>query len=315
MDGFLNINKPAGWTSHDVVAKIRRLLGVEKAGHTGTLDPAATGVLPICVGKATKVARFLLETDKEYRMVMRLGEATDTQDGTGTLLERRSVDSVSHDEIRKTVEGFQGSLLQVVPMYSAVKVKGQPLYKAARQNRQIERPTRRVIIYRVCILGIEDRRHDGVIDVTMEVACSKGTYIRTLCADIGEKLSVGGHLLRLERRCSGPFHIDESIQIEEVQKRVAGGSLQEKLVPIQEALSSYPSLRVTQKASSRVIHGGEIWGHELAASPAKFETGETVLVYNASSELIALASALMSNERMTELRKTGTVFKVDKVLV
>ena len=315
MNGFLNIDKPAGWTSHDVVAKLRRVLGVKKVGHTGTLDPAATGVLPICVGKATKVAQFLLEMDKQYRVIMRLGGVTDTQDATGTLLEQKPVDRVSHEEIRKTVEGFQGPVTQLVPMYSAVKVGGQPLYKAARQKKIVDRPSRRVMIYRINLLNIEDRRDGGIIDVTFDITSSKGTYIRTLCADMGEKLGVGAHLLRLERRCSGPFEIGEAMPIEEVQRTVSTGKIKEKLIPIHQALSRFSSLRVNSKVSDRIIHGGKISTGEFTSAPAQFETGETILVYNASNELVALASALMSSKRVAEVHSGGEVFKIRKVLV
>jgi tRNA pseudouridine55 synthase len=315
LNGFLNINKPSGWTSHDVVAKIRNLLGVQKVGHAGTLDPAATGVLPVCIGKATKVAQFLLETDKQYRLVMRLGETTDTLDATGTILERKPAVSVGHDLIRKAVEGFRGSQMQTVPMFSAVKVGGRPLYKSARQNLQVERPSRRILIYAIQVTGIRDRPEAGVIDVEMDVACSKGTYIRVLCADIGEKLGTGAHLFRLERRASGPFEIGDSIDLEEVARRTADGSIGEVLTSISKALSGYSSLRVNPKASGRVIHGGGISGEELTDAPTKFKTGETVLVYNSGNELVALASALMSRDGPAEGPPAGLVFKIDKVLV
>ena len=351
MNGFLNIHKPAGLTSHDVVAKVRRLLGVQRVGHTGTLDPAATGVLPICIGKATKVAQFFLETDKEYRVVMRLGEATDTEDATGKVLSRRPIASLTHEKIQKTVEGFQGLQSQIAPMYSAVKVGGEPLYKAARQGRQVERPSRRVIIHRINVLGIEhpdsaaphgppDISEDQalpvrargvgaseditlphphgpphIIDVTFDVTCSKGTYVRTLCADIGEKLGVGGHLLRLERRRSGPFHIDKAIHLSEVQQRTAEGSIGEKLIPMEEVLSSYPSLRVTPEAERFVLHGAPIGAREITYFPMEFKTGKAVLVYNAAGELVALASALIDRDQMAGVGRAAPVFKINKVLV
>ena len=315
MNGFLNIHKPAGLTSHDVVAKVRRLLGVQRVGHTGTLDPAATGVLPICIGKATKVAQFFLETDKEYRVVMRLGETTDTEDATGKVLSRRPIASLTHEKIQKTVEGFQGLQWQIAPMYSAVKVGGEPLYKAARQGRQVERPTRRVIVHRINVLGIEVRDRDDIIDVTFDVTCSKGTYVRTLCADIGEKLGVGGHLLRLERRRSGPFHIDKAIHLSEVQQRTAEGSIGEKLIPMEEVLSSYPSLRVTPEAERFVLHGAPIGAREITYFPMEFKTGKVVLVYNAAGELVALASALIDRDQMAGVGRAAPVFKINKVLV
>jgi tRNA pseudouridine55 synthase len=315
MNGFLNIAKPAGWTSHDVVAKVRRLLGVPKVGHTGTLDPAATGVLPICIGKATKVAQFLLEMDKEYRVVMRLGVVTNTQDATGTVLQRKPVVSLTHEEILKTVKSFQGPLWQIAPMYSAVKVGGEPLYKAARQKKEVKRPSRRVVIYRITVFEIKDRVEDDVIDVAFEVACSKGTYIRTLCSDIGDRLEVGGHLYRLERSRSGPFTIGEAIKLEEVRQRSIEGTIGEKLISIHEVLSGYPNLQVTAKASGRVIHGGTIGIHEITSLPNEFKTGETVLVYNASGELIAMASAMIGSDQINNHQRTVPAFKVCRVLI
>jgi tRNA pseudouridine55 synthase len=345
MNGFLNINKPSGLTSHDVVAVIRRITGARKVGHTGTLDPSATGVLPVCIGKATKVAQLFLETDKEYRVVMRLGETTDTEDATGTVLERRTVVFLTEEEIRKTMGGFQGLQRQVAPMYSAVKVGGEPLYKAARRGRQVERPSREVIIHKLTVLDIQDRKEEGksedqalpvrarglgvsedpasshphgppdTIDVTFDVACSKGTYVRTLCADIGEKLSVGGHLLRLERRRSGPFRIEEALSLEEVKRRAAEGSLGERLIPVEAALSNYPRLEVTPEASRRVLHGLPVRVHEMTAFPKEFKTGQAVLVYNDVGGLLALASALISREELVSAQRIAPVFKVNKVLV
>jgi tRNA pseudouridine55 synthase len=315
MNGFLNINKPPGWTSHDVVAKVRNLLGAEKVGHAGTLDPAATGVLPVCIGKATKVAQFLLETDKRYRLVMRLGESTDTLDATGKILEKKPVDGITHDPIRKAIGGFLGSQMQTVPMYSAVKVGGRPLYKAARQNRQVDRPTRRVVLYRIEVGEIVDRPESGVIDVEMDVTCSKGTYVRSLCSDIGERLGPGGHLFSLERLASGPFEIGDAISLEEVARRASENTVGEVLVPISWALSGYSSLTVDRRASERVIHGGRIAAGEVTEGPTKFKTGETVLVYNSVNELVALASALTSREGSAGGASEGEIFKIDKVLV
>ena len=313
--GFLNINKPTHWTSHDVVAKIRGLLGARKVGHTGTLDPMATGVLPICVEKATKVAQFLLEMDKEYHVVMRLGVVTNTQDATGVTLKKESVGHLIREDILKTVKAFQGSLLQMVPMYSAVKVKGEPLYKAARQKREVEQPSRRVIIYQISVFGIEEQRDRDVIDVAFDVTCSKGTYMRTLCADMGEQLGVGGHLLRLERRRSGPFHIDAALSLEEVQRCAVEGRIKEKLIPIEEVLLGYPNLRVVPQALQRVIHGGAIGVREIIAFPEQFKIGQSVLVYNDSGELIAMAAALMSKDQVARDKGTAPIFKVSKVLV
>lgn len=186
MDGVLAVNKPAGWSSHDVVAKLRPLFRGLKVGHAGTLDPAATGVLPILIGQATRVAEFLVEWDKEYETVLRLGQVTDTQDGTGTVLERRPVNGITVEQVRAEAARFVGRTMQVPPMYSAVKIGGVPLYRSARAGRTVEREPRAVTIHRLDVLGVEGT------DIHLRVGCSKGTYIRTLCADLGQALGPGG---------------------------------------------------------------------------------------------------------------------------
>src|SRR5512138_3344981 len=178
VEGVLVVNKEAGWTSHDVVAKVRGLLGGIKVGHAGTLDPAATGVLPMLIGRATRVAEYLVDWDKEYRAVLRLGETTDTQDATGKTLVQADPSVVREEALRDVVGRFRGSQRQVPPMYSAVKVGGRPIYKAARAGETVERADRPIIVHELDILAV-----DGP-DVTLRVVCSKGTYIRTLCADI-----------------------------------------------------------------------------------------------------------------------------------
>ena len=182
IDGVLIVKKEAGWTSHDVVAKVRHLFGEVKVGHAGTLDPAATGVLPVLIGRGTRIAEYLVEWDKEYRAVLRLGETTDTQDATGTVLTRCTTDSVTPAAIHEVVGRFHGPIEQVPPMYSAVKIGGVPLYKSARAGKTIARDARTIVIHTLEVEAIQAR------DVTLRIVCSKGTYVRTLCADIGEAL-------------------------------------------------------------------------------------------------------------------------------
>ncbi|MFQ5455668.1 MAG: tRNA pseudouridine(55) synthase TruB [Nitrospirota bacterium] len=225
-DGILNINKSSGWTSHDVVARIRNLSGIKKVGHTGTLDPMATGVLPVCLGKGTKVVRYIQEFEKEYLAVARLGITTDTQDASGKVIKHITDFDIKESEIKSLFEEFVGVIKQIPPMYSAIKVKGVPLYKLARSGKHIERKPREVIIKSINIIDIKDR------DITFEVTCSKGTYIRTLCADIGERLKVGGHLYRLIRKRVGPFRYDNAITVNEVEKLVNDNRLDEKIYPL-----------------------------------------------------------------------------------
>ena len=265
VDGILVLNKEMGWTSHDVVAKIRKIMGMSKVGHAGTLDPAATGVLPILLGRATRIAEYLLEWDKEYRAVLRLGETTDTQDATGKILTQNDTSSISEEALRQVVARFRGPQRQIPPMYSAVKVGGKPLYKAARAGETVERAERAIVVHELDILAIDGR------DVTLNVACSKGTYIRTLCADIGHALGVGGHLYALERLRVGPLSIDHAMTVGQVATQAAIGTIEERLVTLNQALERLPALRVTDEQARLVLHGG-------AVAPAGIETFATTMV-------------------------------------
>ena len=184
--GIINVYKEKGFTSHDVVAKLRGIVGQKKIGHTGTLDPDATGVLPVCLGKATKLCDLLTDKNKTYEAVLLLGKTTDTQDITGEVLEEKSTEALTEEKVREAIEGFIGDYEQIPPMYSALKVNGKKLYELAREGKVIERKARPVKILDIQILEID------LPKVRMEVSCSKGTYIRTLCHDIGDKLGCGG---------------------------------------------------------------------------------------------------------------------------
>lgn len=308
MDGFLNINKPSGWTSHDVVARLRTLLKIKKIGHTGTLDPGATGVLPVCVGKATKLARYLSDADKAYRAVLRLGETTDTQDADGRTLEVKGVEGVDDARILGVMESFQGEIEQVPPMYSAVKVGGRPLYKAARAGLEVERKPRKARIIEIRMI-----KREGP-DISFLVACSKGTYIRTLCSDIGSQLGVGGHLKELVRVRSGPFLIEEALSLEAVEAGVRAGTAASLFIPISEIFKEFPGVRVNPEGARQVLNGAPIRPMGVEEWPKEFRTGQHVLVYNASGSLIALAEAVVSRKKAA-LEGREQVFKVEKVLV
>lgn len=256
-DGVLNVRKEAGWTSHDVVARIRGKLRGMKLGHAGTLDPAATGVLPLLVGRGTRIAEYLLEWDKTYLAGLRLGETTDTQDATGAVLRRSPVESLAEARIREVVAGFEGRIQQLPPMYSAVKVGGVPLYKSARAGREVARQAREVTVFRLDILDIQ------IPNVTLRVACSKGTYIRTLCADIGEKLGVGGHLATLVRERVGPLTVDQALTVDEVESRLERGTLAASMLTLDEALVGLPICTVGPGTARRVLHGMPVPGSEV----------------------------------------------------
>ena len=203
ISGIINVYKEKGWTSHDVVAKLRRILQQKKIGHTGTLDPEAEGVLPVCLGAGTKLCDLLTDTGKTYRAVLLLGCTTDTQDTTGTVLSSRQV-TCSQEEAREAVLSFQGSYDQIPPMYSALKVQGKKLYELARAGVEVERKPRAVTIHEIRIEQMD------LPEIVFTVSCSKGTYIRTLCHDIGEKLGCGGAMKALQRIRAGGFRIEES---------------------------------------------------------------------------------------------------------
>lgn len=212
MDGILNINKPKGITSHDVVEQVRKIFRFKKIGHAGTLDPDATGVLVLCLGKATKSVRFLINDDKEYEAIMVLGISTDSQDASGRVLKRADNLKVSETDIYEVMEKFRGEIEQIPPMFSAVHYRGKRLYQLARQGKVVKRIPRPVKIFSLKVIKIELPR------IKFNVVCSKGTYIRTLCADIGEALGCGAHQEELIRIRSGTFHIRDSLTLEELRK-------------------------------------------------------------------------------------------------
>jgi tRNA pseudouridine55 synthase len=211
MNVIINLNKPRGITSHQAVSRVKRLLGAKKAGHTGTLDPLATGVLLVCVNEATKISRFLLGMDKRYRARVRLGITTDTGDTEGRIMAEKDVSGLIDEELIRAVKSFSGVIRQKPPMYSAVKVRGEKLYKLARKGLEVERPERVVEIHDISILDVDLPFFD------FSVSCSKGTYIRTLCEDIGRELGTGAHLAALERTGAGPFDIEKSVTFEELE--------------------------------------------------------------------------------------------------
>lgn len=282
-DGVLIAHKEAGWTSHDVVAKLRRLLGESKVGHAGTLDPSATGVLPILVGRATRIAEYLIDWDKEYRAVLRIGETTDTQDASGQVLTKTDPCRVNEAAIHAVVAKFRGLQRQLPPMYSAVKIGGQPLYKAARAGKTIDRVERSVTIHELEVLNIEG------CDVTLRVVCSKGTYVRTLCADIGQALGVGGHLYALERRRVGPLLIDQALTIDRIASHLTMDTLRSRFLSLDQLLSQLPTVVVNAEQAQRVLHGNPISPVGIGELPA-FPHPVSVRLKNEAGQLLAIGT-------------------------
>jgi tRNA pseudouridine55 synthase len=304
VDGVLTIKKESGWTSHDVVAKIRHLLGGVKVGHAGTLDPAATGVLPLLIGRGTRIAEYLVEWDKEYRAVLRLGETTDTQDATGTVLARSTTDAVTPEAIYEVAGRFRGSIEQMPPMYSAVKVGGVPLYRSARAGKTVARDARTIVIHALDVEAIQGR------DITLRTVCSKGTYIRTLCADIGDALGVGGHMLSLERTRVGPLTIAQALTVDEVVTRHALGQLGDDLLSLDWVLGRLEVAVVDEQTADRVKHGAPVPGSKILrwerTDEAKRGAQRPVRIHSTDGRLVAIGTCSEA---------PGGLLKVEKVLV
>ena len=245
-NGIVIIDKPAGWTSMDVCAKLRGILREKRVGHGGTLDPMATGVLPVFVGQATKAVEFAEKTDKEYIAGLRLGTVTNTQDTSGEVLEEHDV-NVTGERFEAVLAQFRGNILQVPPMYSAIKINGQKLYELARKGREVERPARPVTIYGLELL----RWPDGGEDFSLRVACSKGTYIRTLCHDIGQALGCGGCMSSLRRTKAAGFTLEDAVTIADVQEK--GEAL---LRPADHLFAAYPALTVRSAGQEKRVRCG-----------------------------------------------------------
>ncbi|UNC91840.1 tRNA pseudouridine(55) synthase TruB [Candidatus Contubernalis alkaliaceticus] len=249
MEGYINFLKAPGNTSHQCVAFFRKMLGMKKIGHAGTLDPGAAGVLPICLGKGTKAADYLLESSKIYRAELYLGVTTDTQDAYGKITGGSCFKDISEERVREIFGEFRGKITQVPPMYSAVKHKGKPLYKLARQGEVIPRKAREVMIYSLEILDINLPR------VLFQVECSKGTYVRTLAVDIGERLGTGAYLSFLLRVKSGPFMIEESYTQEELEVKMGEGNIQQCILPLDYAYGHFPDAVLKEEALIPFING------------------------------------------------------------
>lgn len=270
-NGIINIHKEAGYTSHDVVAKMRGILRQKKIGHTGTLDPQATGVLPVCLGSGTKLCDMLTDRDKEYVAELLLGVTTDTQDTTGTILTQRPVEA-SEEQVREAVLNFVGDCEQVPPMYSALKVDGKKLYELARAGKEVERRARPVVIHEIEILEL------NLPVVKMRVMCSKGTYIRTLCHDIGERLGCGGAMQGLVRTRVGGFALEDAVTLEELEKLRDEGRVEEILVAVDEPFADCPALHVREEFRRLLENGNAIYPNQTAENK-RYAPTEQVRVY------------------------------------
>jgi len=272
---MINVYKEAGFTSHDVVAKLRGILKQKKIGHTGTLDPDAVGVLPVCLGNGTRLCDMLADKNKEYVAVMRLGVVTDTQDMSGVVLRQSSV-LCKEEELRQTVLSFTGQYAQVPPMYSALKVNGKKLYELARQGKEIERAPRHVTIYEIEILSID------LPLVKIRAACSKGTYIRTLCHDIGEKLGCGAAMETLVRTRVGQFSLEDAVTLSEIETMVHNGCIMQKIIPVDFVFKALPKAVVKKEFRKRIDNGNFLLTDQIEIKEGTFEVkdNEQCRIYN-----------------------------------
>jgi tRNA pseudouridine55 synthase len=285
--GILNVDKPANMTSHDVVDAIRRVSGQRKVGHAGTLDPMATGVLLVCLGKATRVAEYLMAGRKHYRAAIVLGTSTDTYDADGEIVASDGRTDFSRAEIETALAHFVGHIEQVPPMYSAIKRDGQPLYKLARQGRSVQREPRPIEIDEIKLL---DWTSPSLI---VEVTCSSGTYIRSLAHDLGQRLGGGAYLATLVRMASGRFTLEEAVSLERLEEAFQHGQEVRYLLPLDEAFLDWPAMIVGADDARRVVHGQTIGGDPLAAK----EEGLLRRAYSLDGDFLAILEYRASSGR------------------
>lgn len=250
MNGIIVINKPKDYTSHDVVAKVKKILNVKKVGHTGTLDPNATGVLPLLLNDGTKLSKYLIEHDKEYEVTFKLGMKTDTADSEGKVIEQKEVESL--ENVEQILKSFIGKQEQIPPMYSAIKVNGKKLYEYARNGQTVEIKPRKIEIYNVELININEKENE----VIFKVSCSKGTYIRSLCEDIAFKLNTVGYMKELNRTKVGRFSIEDAITLEEIEKQKE--NIQDKIITIEKLLKDLPSITLNEKQLEKFLNGVKI---------------------------------------------------------
>lgn len=277
-NGIIIVNKPAGWTSQDVAAKLRGVFHEKRVGHGGTLDPMATGVLPVFVGRATRAVEFFEHADKEYIATLRLGTVTDTQDTTGTVLETHPVD-ITQTQLQEALAAFTGEIDQLPPMYSAIKINGQKLYELARRGKEVERKPRRITVFELELLSGEGTNWQ------LRIHCSKGTYVRTLCADIGEYLGCGGCMASLQRTKAGAFSLAQAHTMDEL---IMAADPETLLLPADELFSDSPALTANASAERKLRNGASV---KTTAADGDYrvysETGEFLLLGRAAGGMLA----------------------------
>ncbi|MDP5273486.1 tRNA pseudouridine(55) synthase TruB [Chengkuizengella axinellae] len=291
-EGILPVLKPKGWTSHDVVAKTRRILKIKRIGHTGTLDPEVTGVLPLCIGKATRVVEYIQLLPKEYEVILKLGISTDTEDMTGTVIEQMEQVKVTKEQLQQTISSFVGEIEQIPPMYSAVKINGKKLYELARKGEEVERKARSVTIHKIDLLQFDlDQKFP---EVKFKVLCSKGTYIRTLCVDIGKELNIPATMLSLVRTATGNIQLEDCLTIEEIEKLVEEDELNHKLITIDQSIQHFPSFVLHNQQLQNARFGKKLRFSDLNSVPES--KPELIRLYSENLEFIGIYKLDHSNQ-------------------
>ncbi len=278
--------KPEGWTSHDVVAKVRRVLRMKRIGHTGTLDPMVTGVLPLCLGRATRVVEYVQERPKAYEAVLKLGIATDTEDMTGEVIETKAVEELTLGQVEAALQQFIGSIDQVPPMYSAVKVNGKRLYELAREGKTIERKSRQVTIHELKLMHA--KLDSPQPEITFRAVCSKGTYIRTLCVDIGKALGVPAAMAKLTRTMSGGITADACLTLDDIERLSESGELQEHVMAPDDALSYMNKAEAEDALAKQALQGRKIPLHKLRLAKGEWKQDELLRLYDQSESFIGI---------------------------
>lgn len=282
INGILILDKPIGLTSNAALQRVKRLFGAAKAGHTGSLDPLASGVLPICFGEATKFSQFLLDADKGYQVTIKLGVRTDSSDAEGEIVAIKSTAHVTEEQIRKQLKTFEGEIDQIPSMFSAIKHNGQPLYKLARQGIEVERAARRIRIDHIELVSFKGR------ELKLDIACSKGTYIRTIADDLGEQLGCGGHVIELRRSKAGPYNLGDSITLGALEELISNGgheALDQRLLPLSSCVVDFPELQLTESNAYYLRQG-------QAVQIANIPTEGWVQIHHQDGEFIGVGEIL-----------------------
>ena len=281
LNGVINVYKEKGYTSHDVVAIVRKTLNIKKVGQTGTLDPDAEGVLPVCIGQATKLADYIMAERKSYTAEITFGAETTTQDASGDIIKEYEY-TFDENRLREVIDTFKGEQTQVPPMYSAIKINGKKLYEIAREGKEIERKARKITVYDIRIAEINPPNK-----AIIEIDCSKGTYIRSLCSDIGNKLGWGAFMSSLTRTASGKFKLNEAVKLDELKNAAERGEAEKFIIPPDDVLSGYKRVTVSEKADKYLYNGGKIYGGYLKYDK-KPSDNEIVLGYDATGRLVGI---------------------------